>query len=144
MLTTTLSEKGNEGLKKEVKVSVYTGDRSWGSTAEGGRIVKKDGASLSPEPSQELWNHSPNGFEWGYAKSGSAQLALALLYDVLGDKYLALYYHQGFKRQVSRFADSWEITSEDISAWVQGMRVSSGWAEAQKIVSGWIQRQEES
>src|SRR6059036_1653610 len=32
----------------------------------------------------EIRNHSPTGFQWGYAGSGPAQLALALLVDALG------------------------------------------------------------
>jgi len=36
---------------------------------------------LDPKPSQMLYNHSPDGFEWGYAGSGPAQLALAILLD---------------------------------------------------------------
>jgi len=28
-----------------------------------------------------LWNHSPDGFEWGYGGSGPAQLALAIYQD---------------------------------------------------------------
>lgn len=33
---------------------------------------------------QEIRNHSPDGFNWGYAGSGPAQLALAILADCLG------------------------------------------------------------
>jgi len=105
---------------EEVEMSIYTGDRSWGSTAEGGRIVKKDGVPLSPAASQELWNHSPNGFEWGYDGSGPAQLALALLLDVIGDKYLALYHYQRFKGQrVALFEDSWKMSTQVILEWIQ-------------------------
>lgn len=45
---------------------------------------------LSPQPSQALRNHSPDGFEWGYAGSGPSQLALAILLDFTGDKELTL------------------------------------------------------
>jgi len=34
---------------------------------------------LSPIASQKVYNHSPDGFCWGYGGSGPAQLALALL-----------------------------------------------------------------
>jgi hypothetical protein len=40
------------------------------------------GRLVSRKPLQErldLWNHSPTGLEWGYAGSGPAQLALALI-----------------------------------------------------------------
>lgn len=33
---------------------------------------------LSPSFSQQYVNHSPDGFNWGYAGSGPAQLALAI------------------------------------------------------------------
>jgi len=44
-----------------------------------GRIVKLNGQAVSPQASQKITNHSPDGFCWGYAGSGPAQLALALL-----------------------------------------------------------------
>ena len=46
-----------------------------------------------------LANHSPTGFEWGYAGSGPAQLALALLADVLKDDDRAMRLHQRFKHK---------------------------------------------
>jgi uncharacterized protein DUF6166 len=33
----------------------------------------------------DLYNHSPDGFSWGYAGSGPTQLALAMLMEVLED-----------------------------------------------------------
>ena len=37
---------------------------------------------LKPHRSQQIVNHSPDGFNWGYAGSGSAQLALAILLEI--------------------------------------------------------------
>jgi hypothetical protein len=37
------------------------------------------------DPRLDLYNHSPNGFEWGYSGSGPAQLALAILADHLAN-----------------------------------------------------------
>jgi len=34
---------------------------------------------LTPDASQKIRNHSPDGFAWGYNGSGPAQLALAIL-----------------------------------------------------------------
>lgn len=52
------------------------------ATYEGRReehdVVVTVGGSLLP-PRNDLKNHSPDGFEWAYAGSGLAQLALALL-----------------------------------------------------------------
>lgn len=55
----------------------------------GGRLVEviEDGGERRPlNPRNELYNHSPNGFEWGYGGSGPAQLALAILADHLATK----------------------------------------------------------
>lgn len=90
-------------------------------------VIKDDGVStniLSPVPSQKLYNHSPGGFNWGYGGSGPAQLALALLYDVTGDKEVSLANYQEFKWQyVARWKDNWEITSEEILNWLKGAGV---------------------
>jgi hypothetical protein len=88
-----------------------------------GRIVLKDGKLLSPEPSQKLWNHSLDGFNWGYGGSGPAQLALGLLYDVTGDKDLSVRLHQDFKWAfVAKWGEMWEITTEQINEWVEKNR----------------------
>ena len=78
---------------------------------------------LDPKPSQQLHNHSPSGFEWGYGGSGPAQLALAMLLDFSGDEELALNYYQAFKSQfiasLSQEETRWTITGSDIAAWLQ-------------------------
>ena len=61
-----------------------------------------DARPFDPHHSQVLYNHSPDGFEWGYSGSGPAQLALALLLDATGDKIAALKYHQEFKEKFRR------------------------------------------
>ena len=67
------------------------------------RKVWIDGRPLRPEKSQRVWNHSPDGFSWGYEGSGPAQLALAVLMS-LTDIRTAVQNHQEFKRNViSRF-----------------------------------------
>jgi hypothetical protein len=45
--------------------------------AERGVVGTVDGAPLDPR--NDLFNHSPDGFEFGYSGSGPAQLALAIL-----------------------------------------------------------------
>jgi len=52
------------------------------------------------DPRLDLFNHSPTGFSWGYYGSGPAQLALAILADVLGDDQEALANYQAFKEEV--------------------------------------------
>jgi len=74
---------------------------------------------LDPGPSQKLYNHSPDGFQWGYGGSGPAQLALALLLDVTGDEQLSVRMHQQFKRAfVAGWGDRWEMTADGIRGWV--------------------------
>jgi hypothetical protein len=57
---------------------------------------------LDPEQSWKLYRHSPDGFEWGYAGSGPAQLALAMLANYLSRRdilpSLSLQWYQEFKR----------------------------------------------
>lgn len=48
------------------------------------RNVWLDGKKLDPRPSQKHYNHSPDGFNWGYAGSGPAQLALAIALKLTG------------------------------------------------------------
>lgn len=88
----------------------------------GGQLVTKDDDILSPVPSQKVYKHSPDGFQWGYGGSGPAQLALALLLDVTGDPAVSLGHHQNFKWQfVARWPQGkdWVITDEEIRAWMK-------------------------
>jgi hypothetical protein len=63
------------------------------------RHVFIDGVELLPARSQKLYNHSPDGFNWGYGGSGPAQLALALLLKFTTmEKAMRL--HQQFKWDV--------------------------------------------
>lgn len=74
--------------------------------------------------SQMVRYHSPDGFEWGYGGSGPAQLALALLIDVIGDPDEAEELYQRFKwdvvAQLDR--DSWRMTAAEVLAWVHRER----------------------
>jgi len=58
-----------------------------------------NGKRLYPGKSQRVWNHSPNGFTWGYEGSGPAQLALAVLLELVPQDE-AVELHQEFKREV--------------------------------------------
>jgi hypothetical protein len=48
------------------------------------REVWLDGQYLNPIASQQYYNHSPDGFNWGYGGSGPAQLALAIMLRLTG------------------------------------------------------------
>jgi hypothetical protein len=55
-----------------------------------------DGRLLRPDDSQQIRNHSPDGFKWGYGGSGPAQLALAILLLYVPAETAQLHY-QDFK-----------------------------------------------
>ena len=96
---------------KQTPETVYRGLRT-----PDGVVVTRDGEPLSPAPSQTIWNHSPDGFEWGYGGSGPAQLALGLLLDATGDERLAERLHNFFLRRVvvGFDKDEWQITAREI------------------------------
>jgi hypothetical protein len=76
-----------------------------------------------------LWNHSPTGFEWGYNGSGPAQLALAMLYEVTGDKERSIDLHQQFKREVvARLPKhEWYFRGLVVEAWI----LATGYIESE-------------
>lgn len=55
---------------------------------------------ISPIHSQAIINHSPDGFNWGYAGSGPAQLALSVALIIFNDNQLAMIYYQRLKNDI--------------------------------------------
>ena len=100
----------------------YVGDRA--GTGRAVRIIDGVGGPtrwLDPRPSQRLRNHSPDGFEWGYAGSGPAQLALAIVLDVYPEE-IAQRFYQDFKEAFIARADKagFTIQEEDVRQFIQG------------------------
>ncbi|MBX9579622.1 MAG: hypothetical protein K2X87_04875 [Gemmataceae bacterium] len=95
-----------------------------GVRAPGGAVVagEDDAGRVRPLPLRtDLRNHSPTGFEWGYSGSGPAQLALAILADVVGAERAqegGLYQRFKFDVVAGFPADRWELTREAVLAWV--------------------------
>ena len=86
---------------------------------------------LHPSWSQRVYNHSPDGFNWGYLGSGPAQLALALLLDATRDENLSLRHYQDFKFMVvANFEDDWSINQEEIFDWLD---TRESWVLAENI-----------
>ena len=54
---------------------------------------------IMPDASQQVFNHSPDGFAYGYPGSGPAQLALAILLDFLEDAQAALRVYRAFQSE---------------------------------------------
>lgn len=74
----------------------------------------------------DVRNHSPTGFEWGYAGSGPSQLALAMLLAVT-DHAEACREYQNFKRACVEhiaFTD-WALPVADVTAWLERKRNSA-------------------
>jgi len=68
----------------------------------------------------DIVNHSPDGFEWGYGGSGPAQLALAILMEVTDDKKTTLKYYQTFKRRfVEIMPSEWSLSESVILDWLK-------------------------
>lgn len=90
-----------------------------------GCVVKVDNQPLDPR--YGLAAHSRAGFDWGYAGSGPAQLALAILADCVGDER-ALECYQVFKRQViSELGRAgWKLTEEQAKEWVRAWFAKHG------------------
>ena len=83
-------------------------------------VFRPDKTRLDPKPSQELWNHSPDGFNWGYGGSGPAQLSLAILLDRGCTGQVAVRLHQRFKWDfVSKMADHWSISEQAFDEWIE-------------------------
>jgi len=78
-----------------------------------------DGKRLYPGKSQKVWNHSPDGFSWGYEGSGPAQLALAVLLELVPqDRAVEL--HHEFKRDVIAALVQADFTvSIDLRPWLK-------------------------
>ena len=81
-------------------------------------VIRVDGEVLAPERSLALWNHSPDGFECGYAGSGPAQLALAILLAAGVEEARAVRLHQRFKfAHVQHWQTPFDV-SIDVFDWI--------------------------
>ena len=106
----------------------YIGER----TPDGCQVVVVDSSkpddSYLLDPRFDLRNHSPDGFNFGYAGSGPSQLALALLADVLGDDEHAQEHYQTFKfKVIARLeGDRFELSEDDIKQTVARLEAERG------------------
>jgi len=83
------------------------------------RQVFIDGQEIAPNKSQQVYNHSPDGFNWGYGGSGPAQLALAILLEATDEKEASRLYHS-FKWEIISRLPSDFVIDIDINNWIQG------------------------
>ena len=89
-------------------MKTYQGDR-----ALDGVEVTVDGTPLDER--LDVKSISGMGFEWSYAGTAPAQLALAILCDHFGDADRALRHYEVFMEEiVANFNNEWEMTSQDV------------------------------
>jgi hypothetical protein len=104
----------------------YTGTRDENGTLEVRKQI--DELPAAPlDPRLDLRRHSPSGFEVAYEGSGPAQLALAMLADVMGDEFAEAHY-QAYKRAVIA-ALPWEgfrITAKAVEEWAREIEAREG------------------
>lgn len=87
-------------------------------------VVKVDGELLPPR--NDLLNHSPSGFQWGYGGSGPAQLALAILAHHLGEDKAATVHYQEFKTDIiANLEDNWAMTTEDVQNALEAIQLGA-------------------
>lgn len=79
------------------------------------RIDDREHRDYPLPPRNDLYNHSPDGFEWGYSGSGPAQLALALCADVVGDERALRVYQRVKDALIAPIQeDDWSLSEETI------------------------------
>jgi hypothetical protein len=83
-----------------------------------GLVVTVDGKPL-PEH-YEVKQFTKRGFEWTYEGTSPQQLALAILFDYLGDPERAIALSDTYMKDVIANLDNdWRLTGEEIDAYVR-------------------------
>ena len=82
-----------------------------------GLVVTADGKRLDEH--YEVKRFTKYGFEWTYEGESPHQLALAILYDHLGDKDRAIRLAEPFmKKVIANFDNDWALRSDEIAAYI--------------------------
>lgn len=133
-------------------MKVYRGTRAFdGDSMTRGEpsVVVQNVAHDGPSDRRPLTRvpyHSPDGLEWGYAGSGPADLALAILADYFDEppglvlaalrsmwtpRSKAAALHQSFKERFvsTERRDEWQLHSGAIEAWLQTPAIQTRLAE---------------
>jgi hypothetical protein len=85
-----------------------------------GLVVTVDGQRLSEH--YEIKQFTTWGFEWTYEGPSPQQLALAILYDHLGDKERAIRLSEPFMKNVVADLDNdWTLTGEEVERAIREM-----------------------
>ena len=82
-----------------------------------GLVVTADGKPLDEH--YKVKRYTKYGFEWTYEGESPRQLALAILYDHLGEKERAIQLAEIFMKQVvANFDNDWTLGSAEITAFI--------------------------
>jgi hypothetical protein len=83
-----------------------------------GLVVTVDGRKLDEH--YDVKRFTKYGFEWTYEGESPQQLALAILFDFIGDKNRAIALSGPFmKSVVANLDNDWILTSADLDAFLQ-------------------------
>jgi hypothetical protein len=100
-------------------MKVYEGKRTMD-----GLVVTVDGKTL-PEH-YEVKQYTKRGFEWTYDGTSPRQLALAILFDYLGDKDRAIALSEPYMKDVVANLDNdWRLTGDEVAAYVSARGTGS-------------------
>jgi Family of unknown function (DUF6166) len=82
-----------------------------------GLVVTVDGKPLDQH--YEVKQLTKYGFEWTYEGESPQQLALAILYDYLGDKDRAIALSEPFmKAVIANLDNDWLLTGDEVNAFL--------------------------
>jgi len=86
-----------------------------------GLVVTVDGKRLDEH--YEVKRFTKFGFEWTYEGESPQQLALAILFDYLGDKERAIRQSEPFMKEiVANLDNDWTISGDEIEEFLQSDR----------------------
>jgi hypothetical protein len=82
-----------------------------------GLVVTRDGKRLDEH--YDVKRFTKHGFEWTYEGDSPQQLALAILFDHLGETERAIRLSAPFMRKVvANFDNEWTLASDEIAAFI--------------------------
>ena len=100
-------------------MKTYHGKRLAGTTDPGPVSITENGTTKPLAVRNELVRHSTE-LSWGYFGSGPAQLAFALLMDVVNVPVDAGRLYRAFRDEIiSALDDEWTLTERDIGDWIR-------------------------
>jgi len=83
-----------------------------------GLVVTVDGAQLDEH--YEVQRYTKYGFEWSYEGDSPRQLAVAILFDYVGDKERAISLSESFMKEiVANFDNDWTISGDRIDGFLR-------------------------